>query len=273
MLWLLADWNPLPPRGQASLVAAGDIAGCWWTADGATARMVERIDAVVTPLGDDVYPSGSAEQFRRCYAPTWGRVLDRTRPIPGNHEYRTPGAAGYFGYFGARAGPPGRGYYSYDLDGWHVVALNSEVPIDSASPQFAWLGRDLAARRGRCILAYWHRPRFSSGRHGSNIRTRDAWALLQRSGGAVVLSGHDHLYERFAPLDADGRLDPRGMRQFVVGTGGAPLYRWGTPVPGSEVRNNRTHGVLKLWLRPRSYRWEFVPAYGSFQDSGQARCR
>ena len=224
-------------------------------------------------LGDNAYPSGTAENYRDCYAPTWGRHRSRTYPVPGNHEYETPGAAGYFGYFGSRAGAAADlGYYAYTLGAWRVIALNSEVPASAGSAQAAWLEAELAATRSACTLAYWHRPLVSSGPNGDNPYLSDLFSLLYDAGVEFVLSGHDHLYERFEPLDASGRPDSRGIRQFVVGTGGAPLYvptrvRMGSEVQGSEF------GVLRLDLSPGSYRWQFLPvAGGSFTDSGFDRC-
>jgi hypothetical protein len=258
----------------ASLVAAGDIGECPGGEADATARLAEGIPGVVAALGDEAYPDGADADFARCYTPAWGRLRARTRPVPGNHEYVTQGAAPYFRYFGAAAGAPGRGYYSYDLGAWHVLALNSEIDIGPGSPQATWLRADLAAHPGRCTLAYWHRPRFSSGPHGSRAGMAALWRLLYDAGADVVLSGHDHLYERFAPMDADGRRDwARGIRQFVVGTGGAELYHaWGR-APNSEVLNDGTHGVLHLTLEPGGYRWEFVPVLpGTFTDGGRGTC-
>ncbi len=260
--------------GRVSLVAAGDIASCWWRADEMTARLLDRLPGVVVTLGDNVYQSGSASQYRDCYGPTWGRHLSRTRPVPGNHEFRSHEATPYFAYFGRRAGEPGKGWYSFDVDGWHVVALNSEAPIKEGSEQLDWLRRDLAAHPVRCTLAYMHHPRFSSGKHGSRDRTADAWEVMYAAGVDVVLAGHDHHYERFAPQDPDGRADPaRGIRQFVVGTGGAPTYGLRETAANSEVRNDRVYGVLALTFHPDSYAWRFVPVRGRrFTDTGTGRC-
>jgi hypothetical protein len=261
------------------LVGAGDIAGCGSQKDLETARLLDNIAGTVFTLGDNVYSDGTDLQFSNCYDPTWGRYKARTRPAPGNHDYHTPGASGYFDYFGSAAGEMGKGYYSYDLGAWHIIVLNSECTqvggCESDSPQGQWLEADLAANPKVCTLAYWHRPRFSSGSvHGSNARYRDFWRLLYDAGADVVLNGHDHTYERFAPQDPAGIADPgRGIREFVVGTGGAGLYTFGTPEPNSEVREGNTHGVLKLTLHPTSYDWEFVPIAGqTFTDSGSASC-
>lgn len=261
-------------RERMSLLAAGDVASCWWRADEATARILDRMDGVVAVLGDAVYQSGSESQFEDCYGPTWGRHLDRTRPALGNHERRTERGGPYYRYFGARAGKPGDGWYSYDQDGWHVVVLNSEVEIGAGSPQLRWLAADLRAHPARCTVAYMHRPRFSSGKHGGSSRVLDAWRVLYDGGVDVVLAGHDHVYERFAPLTPDGELDPRrGMVSFVVGTGGAPLYGRGEKQPHSRALSNRVHGVLAFRFRPDGYSWEFVPVAGDrFHDRGEGRC-
>jgi hypothetical protein len=256
--------------GTETLVAAGDVAICEGGAAAATARLLDGIGGTVAALGDLAYPSGTPEQFRDCYDPAWGRHRGRTRPVPGNHDYETPGAVGYFGYFGAAAGPPGRGYYSYDLGAWHIVTLNSNVAADGGSPQIAWLRRDLDASRRPCTLAYWHHPLFSSGPNGANPRMREAWRLLDDAGADVVLAGHDHLYERFAPQDAGGFADPNGIRQFTVGTGGVPLYPVAAAQANSEVRIS-AFGVLKLTLTGDSYAWAFVPLSGP-GDGGSARC-
>jgi hypothetical protein len=232
----------------------------------------------VFTLGDNAYDSGTPEQFARCYEPTWGRFKKRTRPAVGNHDYRSLAAAPYFAYFGEAAGDPKKGYYSYDLGAWHVVVVNSNCGeiggCRRGSPQEKWLREDLAAHPALCTLAMWHHPRFSSALHGDDPRMRDIWKALYDAGAEVVLSGHDHDYERFAPVDANGRADAEhGMRQIVAGTGGRHLYNWGLIHPTSEVRNNQTFGVLKLTLHPASYDWEFLPAAGStFTDSGSSKC-
>jgi hypothetical protein len=224
------------------LIAAGDIASCSSRGDEATAELVEGIEGVVATLGDTVYDSGTAKEFADCYEPSWGRFKDRSRPSVGNHEYYTPGASGYFDYFGAAAGEPGKGYYSYDLGTWHIAALNSvcwEVGgCTSDDPQAQWLAADLQASPAKCTLAYWHFPRFSSGPHGSSDIVDAYWRILAEAGAEIVLTGHDHDYERFAPLNADGGEDlDHGVRQFVVGTGGGSHYAPGSPVPGSQARD------------------------------------
>lgn len=261
-------------RGRTSIVAAGDIASCFWRGDEATARLLDDIGGIVATLGDNAYPDGTYREYRQCYHRSWGRHLDRTRPAVGNHEYRTKDAAGYFRYFGERAGPRGKGWYSYAHDGWHVVVLNSDVDLDRDSEQYRWLVDDLRRNRTRCTLAYFHHPRWSSGRHGGRERVVDAWRAMYDAGVDVVLSGHDHHYERFAPMDGVGRLDrERGIRQFVVGTGGAPSYRLRERVHHSEVIAAHVRGVLRLVFHPDSYEWEFVPIPGrDFTDAGRATC-
>jgi hypothetical protein len=255
-------------------VGAGDIAICGSAGAQATARLLDGIFGIVFTLGDNVYPYGSHDLFRDCYDPTWGRHRARTRPSPGNHDFQQDGGAGYYAYFGSNAGPAGLGYYSYPAGGWHVVSLNSTLHSSRGTPQYEWLRTDLAANRSPCILAYWHHPLFTSGPNGSHPHMREIWELLHEAGADVVLNGHDHLYERFAPQDAHGRLDPvRGIREFIVGTGGGTLYQVRAPHPNSEVRDSGTFGVLRLTLRARGYDWEFVPVQGqSFRDFGSAPC-
>jgi hypothetical protein len=282
---------PVPPgpAGEIVLAAAGDIAcppgeepredACQ---HGATADVVEAIDpALVLTLGDNQYPSGRLEDFERSYDPTWGRFKSITRPAIGNHEAQTPDATGYFTYFGASAGDPATGYYSFDAGSWHVVALNTECHngedcLESGSAQDTWLRADLADNRTRCVLAYMHKPRFSSDdRHGNAAQVTDLWQTLYDSGADVVLAGHAHTYERFAPQTPDGQLDlDRGLRLFVVGTGGKDLYDLGDKQPNSELFYNDGFGVLQLTLRPNGYSWEFVPVDGGTGvDSGSDTCR
>jgi acid phosphatase type 7 len=269
------------PAGDPVMVGAGDIASCQSSGDEATAKLVERMPAAtVFTLGDNVYESGTASEFSDCYDPTWGRFKARTGPTVGNHEYHTPGASGYFGYFGRAAGDPDKGYYSYELGRWHIVSLNSECEwvggCGPASPMVSWLKDDLAAHPRACTLAYFHQPLFSSeSEHGIDPSMRPIWDVLYSAGADVVLNGHDHDYERFAPQTPGGVADPaRGIRQFVVGTGGDSLYAsLLPPKPNSQVRNVDTFGVLKLTLRPEGYEWKFVPVAGeTFTDSGTDRC-
>ena len=259
---------------DAVLVGAGDIASCGLTGDSETAQLLENIPGTVFTAGDNAYEDGSAANFKSCYAPTWGRVLNRTRPAPGNHDYNTPGAAPYYAYFGARAGEAGKGYYSYELGTWHVVVLNSNIDADAESPQVAWLEADLKAHQTACTAAIWHHPRFSSGVHGSDERFQSFWETLYAAGVDIVLNGHDHDYERFAPQTPDGKGDAKkGIREFVVGTGGSSLRPFLLPRANSELRNSSTWGVLKLTLRANGYAWNFVPVAGQkFSDAGTGAC-
>jgi hypothetical protein len=266
----------------AVLVGAGDIALCSRTDDEATAALLDTIEGTVFTTGDNVYTWGTLERYQECYEPSWGRHKARTRPAIGGHDYpkEDPTSTGYWEYFGEAAGEPGKGYYSYDLGAWHIIVLNSmcdKVPggCGPGSPQEQWLRADLAAHPTHCTLAYFHKPRFSSGeKHGSEKEVQAFWEALYEAGVEAVLNGDEHQYERFAPQDPNGEADPeRGIREFVIGTGGARLYPFDTPIANSEVRNNDTHGVLKLTLQPTSYTWEFVPVAGqTFTDTGSAPC-
>jgi hypothetical protein len=283
---------PRPPFGEV-IVAAGDIADCRRKGDEATAKTTARLisgseGATVLTLGDNAYPEGSAEDFDECYEPTWGRFKERTKPIAGNHEYDTPQAEGYFDYFGKAAGDPSKGYYSYELGpSWHIVALNSNCEevaggCEPSSPQVRWLEADLLAaaenddEKKSCTLAYMHHPRFSSGeKHGNTRYVKALWEALYEAEAEVVLSAHEHNYERFAPQSPGGREDPEGgIREFVVGTGGGKgTYPILDPIANSEVHTDDTFGVLKLTLRARGYDWRFVGVEGArFEDSGSARC-
>ena len=267
------------PSAAAVLVGAGDIAVCGRDGDEKTAALLDAIPGTVMVLGDNVYDDGTALEYANCYDPSWGRHKGRTKPAAGNHDYHTPDAAGYFGYFGAAAGDPTKGYYSYDLGAWHVVVLNSgeedATTTAAGSPQEQWLRADLAANQKTCTVAYWHHPLFTSiaGRTTNNA-IRPLWAALYELGADLIVNAHDHAYERFAPMRPDGTPDAaRGLRQITVGTGGNSLYSFGTIHPNSEVRSNSTNGVLKLTLSPTSYVWEFIPVLGgAFTDSGTGVC-
>ena len=274
LYWSVLTLAPTTLGAQAVLVGAGDIASCGDDADEATAKLLDSIPGTVFTAGDNAYSSGTPEQFARCYGPTWGRHKTRTRPSPGNHDYRTPGGAAYYAYFGDAAGDPLRGYYSYDVGSWHIISLNSNALMVANSPQERWLRADLAAHPAKCTLAYWHHPRFSSGEHGNNRAPEPLWNALYAANADVVINGHDHTYERFAPQTPRGVRDTaRGIREFVVGMGGAGFYEFPIVRANSEKRNNTTHGVIKLTLRADGYDWEFVPvAGGRFRDSGSGRC-
>jgi Calcineurin-like phosphoesterase len=273
---VLRGQNEQPSEAERPvLLAAGDIARCGPELRGAmaTGRLLDRLQGTILSLGDHAYTTGAANDFQLCYEPAWGRHKGRTRPTPGNHDYFTENGRYYFAYFGENAGPERRGYYSFEVGGWHIVSLNSNIDSTAGSPQIQWLRNDLKTHPSVCSLAYWHIPLYSSGDHGSNPKMRDAWEVLHQFGVDVALTAHDHNYERFAPLDAKGKPDPaNGIRQFVVGTGGAGVYRFDRLLPQSEVRNNESYGILKLTLSPTGYDWEFVPAVGTFKDSGTATC-
>lgn len=266
-------------ENEVVLIGAGDIADCSDLAGAeATAKLLEANPGTVMALGDLAYPNGTAADFK-CYDKTWGRVKDRTRPAVGNHEFHSSGAAYYFQYFGAAAGDPKTGYYSYDLGSWHIAVLNSECEeiggCGAGSPEEKWLRADLAAHPAGCTLAYFHKPRFSSGlNHGNDPEVGAFWQALYDFNAELILNGHDHDYERFSPQDPNGIADPkRGIREFVVGTGGKNHREFGIHKANSEVRNNDTFGVLKLTLKATGYDWKFIPEAGkTFTDSGSGSC-
>jgi acid phosphatase type 7 len=266
------------PTGDPVLVGAGDIGDCGEDGDEATAKLLDGIPGTVFTVGDNAYNNGTAEQFQECYHPNWGRHRERTRPAPGNHDWGRGNLDGYLGYFEAQAtGPDGTSWYSYDLGTWHVIVLDSvcsEVGCDAGSPQVEWLEADLAASDARCTVAYWHHPRFSSGRHGNDRAVDVFWQRLYDADVDVVVNGHDHDYERFAPQDPDNAKDSeRGIREFVVGTGGTNLRRFEEPKPNSELRVAGVHGVLALTLRDGTYEWEFIATTESdVSDRGTAPC-
>ena len=273
--------NPSPPLpqapGPAIFVGAGDIAIANGH-DDATARLIDTIGGYVFTLGDDAYPNGSVENFK-VFDRAWGRFAGRIYPAPGNHEYMTPGAAGYFQYFGEAAGISGQGYYTVTLGAWRVISLNSNyefgVGVEAGSPQAVWLQGLLAQDNHKCTLAYWHHPLFSSGQNGDYRSMRAIFDILYNGNAEIVLNGHDHLYERFGPQTADGRPDPvRGIREFIVGTGGVNAdYRFVTTKPNSEQRISGRNGVLKLTLLADSYQWDFVTApNGDVADTGTGQC-
>jgi hypothetical protein len=260
----------------AVLVGAGDIASCSSSADAKTAELVKRAGGKVFTVGDNAYSKGSRAQFEQCYGPTWGRFKSKTRPAVGDNEYDTQAGKGYWGYFGSKAGPRGKGWYSYDLGSWHIVVLNSncsKVGCSDSSEQVKWLRKDLAAADAKCIAAIWHTPRFSSV-YGNNSSSKHFWEALYDAGADIVINGHHHAYERYAPQNPSGRADSNGIRQFLVGTGGAPLSKnFKSIQPNSQVRNAKTYGVLKLSLRSSGYDFDFIPVAGSsFKDSGRGSC-
>lgn len=262
----------VPPSGPQIFVGAGDIAMCDRNSL-ATAALLDSIGGMIFTLGDNAYFQGTRQQYRDCYDTTWGRHKGNTFPVPGNHEYESPGAGPYYEYFGdLAAGPLGDGYYSFEVGAWHAVALNSNVAVGPSSPQAAWLHSDLATSRARCTIAYWHHPLFTSGPNGDTQSMRELWRILYDARAEIVLSAHDHMYERFGPQDPDGRADAaRGIRQFIVGTGGAFLRQPATLHPNSEIRIS-SFGVLKLTLSSDRYQWEFVPVAGGATDGGSGVC-
>jgi hypothetical protein len=266
---------PPPASGDPVLVGAGDIATSG-SGDTATAALIEALpNATVVALGDNAYEDGTLSNYRTYYDPTWGAFKARTRPTPGNHDYHTSGAAGYFDYYGALAGPSGRGYYSYDLGSWHVVSLDSEISMAKGSAQETWLRADLAGSAQPCTVAYWHKPLFTSGaKHAPYTAARPLFQALYDAGAELVLSGHNHQYERFAPMTPTGAHDEaEGIREIVVGTGGAEHYGFSTIEPNSQAHNGDTFGVLKLTLHSNSYDWRFIPVAGkTYTDSGSGTC-
>jgi hypothetical protein len=273
-----------PSERTFVLVGAGDIASCK-NPEGAqaTAKLIEQIPGTVFADGDLAYEKGSAEEFKDCYDPAWGRFKDRTKPALGNHEYVDPTASGYFEYWGTKAGLPGKGYYSYDLGDWHIVVLNTNCDAKdlggcaAGSPQETWLKEDLAKHPKACILAYGHHALFSSGlfkKHAVHPELKQLWEDLYAAHADLVLAGHEHSYERFAPQDPEGKANPaNGIREIVAGTGGRSHDLLGFATPNSEIRNWETFGVLKLTLSPGKYTWEFIPEEGkTFHDSGSGVC-
>jgi hypothetical protein len=263
---------PVSASLPATWVGAGDIGECGG-GSAQTADLLDRIDGTIFTTGDNAYPSGSRTDYQNCYNATWGRHRARTRPTPGNHEYESPGAMPYYEYFGPNAGPSGRGYYSYDVGAWHIVSLNSEADARIGSPQESWLRADLAANPSACTAVYWHRALFGSGEHGGDAKMREIWRTLYQQNVDLVVVGHEHLYERFAPQDANGRVDPlRGIRQFVVGTGGAHTFRVRSSVGANSEMAASVWGVMVFTLDADRYRWRFVSVDGSFHDEGAAAC-
>lgn len=264
------------PTPDPVVIAAGDIASCDLDGDAATAALIERLDGTVIALGDLAYPVGSDATYRDCYGPTWGAFLDRTHPVVGNHDLQADGGAAYHRYFGDRAGTPGEGWYSFDIGDWHVVVLNSNcelIACGPGSPQHDWLTADLAASDARCTLAAMHHPRFSSGPHGDYPPVAPLWEALDAADADLLLVGHDHLYERFAPQDGTGSATPDGLRQITAGTGGRSHYAVERAAANSEVVIVDTFGVLVLSLHAGSYDWSFMTVDGGEADSGSADCR
>jgi hypothetical protein len=279
---MAAVLTAVPGASQArtvTLVGAGDIAGCDFKQDRKTARLLGKISGTVFTLGDSVYPDGTRAQIRNCYDPTWGNYKKRTRPTAGDEDYATSGAKPYFDYFGWRAGKPSRGYYSYDRGSWHIVALNSNCEevggCEWNSTQGRWLRTDLANHRARCTLAYFHHPLYASGTTHDSPKVKPFWHILYTHHADVILSGHVHRYERFTRITPSGkRSSARGIRQFIVGTGGKlGGKQHGPDEPRVQAKKIGAPGVLKLELGTGFYHWKFVPVAGRhYTDSGRARC-
>jgi hypothetical protein len=255
------------------VLAVGDIGWCGSQGVAQTGQLLQRLAGQILLAGDLAYMNGRAEEFKNCFDPEYGRFRSRWRPAPGNHEYSDPGANGYFTYFGDAAGPGRRGYYSFDAAAWRVLMINSAQPAATNSAQYLWAQEELQRNRTRCTLAVWHHPYTSSGPNGPNPFMRDMWSLLYEHHGDVVVSAHDHFYERFGPQNAAYEPDAaRGLRQFIAGTGGAPLYRPVSRFPNSEAIVE-AFGALKLTLNPTSYEWEFVSAVtNAVMDRGVGQC-
>lgn len=259
----------------AQLAAVGDIATCDTENDLAVAALLKDFTGRILTLGDNAYPNGTPEEFNNCFNPLYGSLKSQISPAPGNHDYNTKDASGYFSYFGGRAGE--RGYYNFLYLGWEMFALNSNCSIigcDAGGEQAVWLKNALAKSETTCQLAYYHHPRFSSGAlHGSNKAVDPLWQILVNSGVDIALSGHEHFYERFARLDVNGAVTTSGgTRQFIVGTGGRSLYQFAATLPGSEWRDNQHYGLLKLSLNKADYSWQFVDTSGAVIDSGSDTC-
>jgi hypothetical protein len=272
--------EPASQPPDVVLTGAGDIASCGLRGDTETSDLLVNQPGTIFTAGDNAYENGSTANYASCYAPTWGRVLDRTTlPAPGNHDWNTPGAAGYLAYFGSAAAPNGTTWYSTDLGAWHVIVLDSNCAkvggCVADSPQGRWLAADLAAHADtRCTLAIWHHPRFSSGVHGNDVEVGPFWEQLVAAHADLVINGHDHDYERFAPQNAAGKEDRKtGLREIVVGTGGASLRTFPNVAANSEIRLAGELGVIRLTLHVANYDWEFLPATkGGITDYGSALC-
>jgi hypothetical protein len=260
---------PSEPDDAEVLLAMGDIGSCGGRSDEAVADLASRLPGSIALLGDLAYDDGTAAEFEACFEPAWGPMRSRLRPTPGNHEYETPDASPYFDWFGAAAGTPGEGWYSYELGAWHVVVLNSNCAFvggcDEGSAQLAWLVADLAAHPADCLLAYWHHPRYSSGLHGSSEDTDPLWVALVDAGLDVALAGHDHDYERIRVGE---------VTDFVVGTGGRSLYPFEREaLPTTEARHDKSFGLLWLALGEARYEWQYLPlGTTAFTDSGTGDC-
>lgn len=263
------------PAIDPIVLATGDSRSGCTTAASQIATLLDTFSSNVPVLHNgDMVNTGAYSEFTNCFDTTYGRHKAQLKPVPGNHEYMTSGASGYYQYFGSLAGPAGKGYYSFNVGSWHIVNLNSEIDISASGAQVTWLKNDLAANPTACTLAMWHRPRWSSGEHGNQTDTGAMYQALYNANAEIVLSGHDHDYERFAPQNPSGGLDTaRGIRQWILGTGGVAFRSFTTIRTNSQVRNNNTYGALKLTLHPNSYDWQYLPVGGgTLSDSGTTAC-
>lgn len=276
----VATATATPSPTPAVLIGAGDIAQCGdnqiW--DDMTSEVLSQYpDAVIFTAGDNVQGDGRKEEYEDCFDPSWGRFKDRIRPAAGNHDFAAENGVPYYEYFGPAAGKAEEGYYSYNLGSWRLIVLNSncvEGTCDPDSNQVQWLRQELEAYANQCTLLYWHRTYISSGMYGKYESVLHFWQSAAQLGGDIVVNGHDHIYERFAPMDASGNFDPNGVRLFIVGTGGADLQSLGEVEPNSEVRYTYVHGVLQFNLYPGWYEWKFIPVTpGSYPDAGSGDCR
>ncbi|MBN1654308.1 MAG: metallophosphoesterase [Deltaproteobacteria bacterium] len=271
------DTDLIDDSAGVAVYAAGDIGRCGTENDTLTGNLLDSLEGPILVLGDAAQGDGSWSDFINCFDPPWGRHKERMYPTPGNHEYYVRDADAYFDYFGDAAGERGKGYYSFDIGDWHVVSLNtncSEVMCSEGSEQEMWLRQDLAASDKACTLAFGHHPRYSSGKHGDTSAIKPLWQALIDHGAEIVLAGHDHAYQRYWPMDAEGNLSATGLTEFVVGTGGSSLRSFPNPQPCTcAIRQNTSFGVLRLTLKAKSFEWEFIPVEaGSFSDSGRAYC-
>ena len=262
-----------PPMGSrtAVLIGAGDLGICGEPGPANVGRLLQATLGDVFLAGDIAYPNGNAANFRDCFDPHFAHARERWHPVPGNHEYESLNAAPYFQYFGAAAGPPAIGFYRFVAGEWLILMLNSEIASGPGSPQYEFVRESLESRPFRCQMAIWHRPLFTSGPNGPWPQMRPLWELLDDHDVDVVVNGHEHFYERFSRQDADGRLDENGVREFIVGTGGAPLYAFVRQTPNSSARI-ANHGIMRFTLRPDAYEWEFLEVSGSLGDNGSTLC-
>ncbi|HEY7189249.1 MAG TPA: metallophosphoesterase [Vicinamibacterales bacterium] len=269
---LLPGSGPGPIGETTVLLAAGDIGMCGSIGAAQTGEMLGSLSGTILAVGDMAYLHGTADDFTNCYDPVWGPHKARTKPTPGNHEYETAAAQPYFDYFGPLAGPAGLGYYSFKAGDWLVLSINSNIPVGNGTAQIQWIRSELTANTSHCALAFFHHPLYSSGPNGDNARLAGLWQLLYDMGVDVIVNGHEHLYERYGPMTPDGqRNDVKGIRQFIVGTGGAGLYTISRLHPVSEVQVI-SHGLLKLTLSSQGYQWEFLQVSGVRGDYGQDVC-